>query len=65
MLIHVSEREFFSPSCGNFAAECDWNSEISHKVQNLDFSEKKIVGFFKIAKAGKFAVGFVSNGMTP
>ena len=40
MCVLASERYFFPPNCCNFAVECDWNSDISQNVQNLEISGK-------------------------
>ena len=51
---------FCSPKCSKFTVECDWNSKISHNVQNLFCFGKKL-NLFEIAKGGKFAVERVSK----
>ena len=39
MFDHVSERDFFSPTCSKFAV--DWNSKISQNVKIWVFLKKK------------------------
>ena len=69
MFVHVSERDFFSPSCSKIDLERDWNSKIFQNVRNLGFFgqtdgffREKVLNFFKITERGKLFVECDSNG---
>ena len=64
--VRFSLRNFLSPNYKQICRVRDWNSKISQSIQNLGFLKnrcffsKKNDFFFKISKAGEFAVEYVS-----